>query len=319
MRKFTKEQSAFNMMDTVLITGGTGMIGRALTDFLLDRGYRVIVYTREMRESPHPNLRYALWDPARKTLDTTALQEANQIVHLAGANVATGRWTESRKQEILDSRVQSSQLLFEQLSQLPNKVRTIISASATGFYGEFEGTPFTETDPPAQDYLGKTCVAWENSVRQMESLGKKVIILRTGIVLSNKGGALKEFIRPVKLGFATVMGSGHQFISWIHLQDLVRLYFNALANDQLNGIYNAVSPFPVTNQELVTQLARVVKGKSFITVNIPAFALKLAMGEMSVEVLKSVKASSAKIQTTGFQFSYPRISDALAQLVASGD
>ncbi len=153
----------------------------------------------------------------------------------------------------------------------------------------------------------------------MSSLGKKVIILRTGIVLSNKGGALKEFLKPVRLGFATVMGSGQQFISWIHLQDLVRLYHNALSNVQLEGIYNAVAPFPVTNQELVTQLARAVKGKSFVTVHVPAFALKLAMGEMSVEVLKSVKASSAKIQSTGFQFSYPRIANALEQLVTSGD
>lgn len=307
------------MMDTVLITGGTGLVGRALTDFLLERGYRVIVYTRKMRSPHHPNLRYALWDPSAQTLDAAALQEADQIIHLAGANVADKRWTASRKQEILDSRVQSSQLLFDHLSRTENKVRTFVSASATGFYGEFEGKNFTETDPPADDYLGKTCVAWENSVRQMESLGKKVIILRTGIVLSNKGGALKEFIKPVRLGFATVMGGGQQFISWIHLHDLVRLYHNALANDQLNGIYNAVAPFPVTNQELVTQLARTVKGKSFVTVHVPAFALRLAMGEMSVEVLKSVKASSAKIQSTGFQFSYPRISDALAQLVTSGE
>lgn len=307
------------MMDTVLITGGTGLVGRALTDFLLERGYRVIVYTRQQRSSPHPNLRYAMWDPAAKTLDAAALQEADQIVHLAGANVADKRWTEARKQEILDSRVQTTQLLFDHLSRTENRVRTFVSASATGFYGEFQGKNFIESDPPAQDYLGKTCVAWENSVRQMESLGKKVIILRTGIVLSNKGGALKEFIRPVRLGFATVMGGGQQFISWIHLQDLVRLYHNALANVQLEGVYNAVSPFPVTNQELVTQLARTVKGKSFVTVHVPAFALKLAMGEMSVEVLKSVKASSARIQSTGFQFSYPRISDALEQLVASGD
>ncbi|MGE7777564.1 TIGR01777 family oxidoreductase [Chitinophaga sp. NPDC101104] len=307
------------MMDTVLITGGSGLVGRALTDFLLGRGYRVIVYTRKMRPSPHPNLRFALWDPSRQTLDAAALQEADQIVHLAGANVADKRWTESRKQEILDSRVQSAQLLYDQLSRIPNKVRTFVSASATGYYGEFQGKNFLETDPPANDYLGKTCVAWENAVQQMSTLGKKVIILRTGIVLSNHGGALKEFIKPVRLGFATVMGSGQQFISWIHLQDLVRLYHNALTNDQLTGIYNAVSPFPITNQELVTQLARAVKGKSFVTVHVPAFALKLAMGEMSVEVLKSVKASSAKIQSTGFQFSYPRIPDALAQLVTSGD
>jgi uncharacterized protein (TIGR01777 family) len=263
--------------------------------------------------SDHPQLRYAQWDLSRKTLDTTALQEADHIIHLAGAHVADARWTASRKREIINSRVQSSQLLYDQLKQHPNKVRKVISASATGYYGPFTDHAFTENDPPADDFLGTTCLAWENSVRQIESLGKKVIIFRTGIVLSLKGGALKEFYKPLKFGFASVMGNGDQWISWIHLQDIVRLYFNAIVNDNLHGIYNAVAPHPVTNQELVLSLARAAKGNSFITIHVPAFALKLALGEMSVEILKSVKVSSAKIQQTGFQFSYPVVAEAVAQ------
>ncbi len=305
------------MMDTVLITGGTGLVGQALTALLLERGYRVTVLTRGRKDSGNPNLRYAQWDPARKMLDITALQEADHIVHLAGANVAEGRWTKQRKQEIVDSRVESGNFLFSSLREHPNKVKKVISASATGFYGAYTGKPFTENDPPAGDFLGTTCKAWEDSVRQMESLGKKVIILRTGIVLSLKGGALKEFHRPVKLGFATVMGSGEQFVSWIHLQDLVRLYHNAIVNDQLHGIYNAVAPRPVTNQELVQSLARAVKGNSFITIHVPAFALKVALGEMSIEVLKSVKVSSEKIQQTGFVFSYPDVDSAVKQIVSN--
>lgn len=305
------------MMDTVLITGGTGLIGRALTSLLLEKGYKVIVLSRKKMSSDHPQLRYAPWDPSRKTLDTTALQEADHIIHLAGAGVADARWTAARKQEIINSRVQSSQLLYDQLSQHPNKVRKVISASATGYYGAFTDHAFTENDPPANDFLGTTCQAWENSVRQIETLGKKVIIFRTGIVLSLKGGALKEFYKPLKFGFASVMGSGDQFVSWIHLQDIVRLYFNAIVNDNLNGVYNAVAPQPVTNQELVFSLARAAKGNSFITIHVPAFALKLALGEMSVEVLKSVKVSSAKIQQTGFQFSYPVITEAVAQIIGA--
>lgn len=305
------------MMDTVLITGGTGLVGQALTALLLERGYRVTVLTRGKKVSETPNLRYAHWDPARKTLDITALQEADHIVHLAGANVAEGRWTKQRKQEIVDSRVESGNFLFDSLRQHPNKIKKVISASATGFYGAYTGKPFTENDPPAGDFLGTTCKAWEDSVRQMETLGKKVIILRTGIVLSLKGGALKEFYRPVKLGFATVMGSGEQFISWIHLQDLVRLYHNAIVNDLLHGTYNAVAPRPVTNQELVQSLARAVKGNSFITIHVPAFALKVALGEMSIEVLKSVKVSSEKIQQTGFVFSYPDVDSAVKQIVSN--
>lgn len=302
-------------MDTVLITGGTGLVGRALTEMLLEKGYRVIILSRTSRRSNHPDLRYALWDIDRKTMDTTALQEADHIVHLAGANVADRRWTERRKQEIVDSRVQSAQLLYERLGDTPNKVKKVISASATGYYGPFKDQIFREEDPPADDFLGTTTQAWENSVRQMEQLDKKVIILRTGIVLSLQGGALREFYKPLRLGFATIMGDGLQWVSWIHLQDLVRLYFNAIVNDRLNGVYNAVSPNPVTNEELVLALARAAKGKSFVSIHIPAFALKLALGEMSIEVLKSVKVSSEKIQETGFLFSYPNIAGAVEQVL----
>lgn len=305
----------FYFMDTVLITGGTGLVGRALTEMLLEKGYKVIILSRTSRRSNHPDLRYALWDIDRKTMDTTALQEADHIVHLAGANVAERRWTQRRKQEIVDSRVQSGQLLYERLRDTPNKVKKVISASATGYYGPFKGQIFREEDPPADDFLGTTSEAWESSVRQIEQLGKKVIILRTGIVLSLQGGALREFYKPLRLGFAAIMGDGQQWVSWIHRQDLVRLYFNAIVNERLNGVYNAVSPNPVTNEELVLALARAAKGKSFVSIHIPAFALKLALGEMSIEVLKSVKVSSDKIQETGFLFSYPTIAGAVEQVL----
>lgn len=290
-------------------------MGRALTEMLLEKGYKVIILSRTSRRSNHPDLRYALWDIDRKTMDTTALQEADHIVHLAGANVAERRWTQRRKQEIVDSRVQSGQLLYERLRDTPNKVKKVISASATGYYGPFKGQIFREEDPPADDFLGTTSEAWESSVRQIEQLGKKVIILRTGIVLSLQGGALREFYKPLRLGFAAIMGDGQQWVSWIHRQDLVRLYFNAIVNDRLNGVYNAVSPNPVTNEELVLALARAAKGKSFVSIHIPAFALKLALGEMSIEVLKSVKVSSDKIQETGFLFSYPTIAGAVEQVL----
>lgn len=290
-------------------------MGRALTEMLLEKGYKVIILSRTSRRSNHPDLRYALWDIDRKTMDTTALQEADHIVHLAGANVAERRWTQRRKQEIVDSRVQSGQLLYERLRDTPNKVKKVISASATGYYGPFKGQIFREEDPPADDFLGTTSEAWESSVRQIEQLGKKVIILRTGIVLSLQGGALREFYKPLRLGFAAIMGDGQQWVSWIHRQDLVRLYFNAIVNERLNGVYNAVSPNPVTNEELVLALARAAKGKSFVSIHIPAFALKLALGEMSIEVLKSVKVSSDKIQETGFLFSYPTIAGAVEQVL----
>lgn len=302
-------------MDTVLITGGTGLVGHALTQLLLEKGYKVIILTRKVKSSDHPHLRYATWDIARGTIDVSALQEADHIVHLAGASVSDGRWTAARKKEIVDSRVKSGELICAQLAQHENKVRKVISASATGYYGEYHGQTFTEDAPPADDFLGSTCAAWENSIRKAEDLGKRVIILRTGLVLSFDGGALKEFYQPLRMGFATIMGSGDQWISWIHVQDLARLYFNAIVNDQLDGVYNAVAPNPVINKELVMTLAHVAKGRSFVPVHVPAFALKLALGEMSVEVLKSVKVSAEKIMGTGFMFSYPTVRAAIEQLV----
>ncbi|WP_160711427.1 TIGR01777 family oxidoreductase [Chitinophaga solisilvae] len=301
-------------METVIITGGTGLIGTALTRLLLERGYKVIIYTRDPAKGTNKSVTYAAWDINNQTLDVTALQAADYVVHLAGANVGEKRWTAARKQEIIDSRTKSSDLLFKMMRSHPNKIKKVISASATGFYGEYTDHIFRETDPPATDYLGSTTLAWEKSILPVTTLNKKLVIFRTGICLSKDGGALKEFYKPLKFGFATVLGSGDQFISWIHLQDLVRLYFNAIVNDRLEGIYNAVAPNPVTHKELVLAMAHAAKGNSFITSYVPAFALKLALGEMSVEVLKSVKASSQKIQDTGFQFSYPTVKEAMEQI-----
>nr|WP_295869977.1 TIGR01777 family oxidoreductase [uncultured Chitinophaga sp.] len=301
-------------METVMITGGTGLVGTALTRLLLERGYKVIILTRNPAKGTNTAVRYAAWDVDNQTLDVNALQEADYIVHLAGANVGEKRWTAARKQEILESRTKSSELIVKSLQTHPNKIRKVISASATGYYGETKDHVFTETDPAATDYLGSTTLAWEQSITPVKALDKKLVIFRTGIALSREGGALKEFYKPLKFGFATVLGSGDQYISWIHIQDLVRLYFNAIVNDHLEGTYNAVAPQPVRHKELMLAMARAAKGNSFITSYVPAFALKLALGEMSIEVLKSVNASSQKIQNTGFQFSYPTIGEAMAQL-----
>lgn len=305
------------LMETVLITGGTGLIGTELTRLLLERGYKVIILSRNpSRSRDNEQVTHAHWDVNKQTIDINALQQADYIVHLAGANVAGKRWTAARKKEILESRTRSSELLYQSLKNHPHKVKKFISASATGYYGENqEDQPaFRENDPPASDYLGTTCVAWENSVLKVESLGIPIVFFRTGIALSTKGGALKEFYKPLRFGFATIMGSGEQWVSWIHLHDLVRLYFNAIVNNQLQGAYNAVAPNPVRHRELIMAMAKAAKGSSFITLHVPAAALKLALGEMSVEILKSVRVSSEKIQDLGFVFSHPTITAAMEQL-----
>ncbi|MBW8685540.1 TIGR01777 family oxidoreductase [Chitinophaga rhizophila] len=308
-------------MDTVLITGGTGLVGRALTKLLTEVGYRVIILSRKAGpDSDNALVSYAHWDVAKQTIDETAIQQADYIVHLAGANVAEKRWTAARKKEIGASRTQSAALLYKALEKYPNKVKKVISASGAGYYGEDKGGPaFTEKDPPSDDFLGHTCVAWETSILQMRELQKKVVIIRTGIALSLAGGALKEFYKPLQFGFATILGNGEQYISWIHLHDLARIYLSAIVNHDLEGIYNAAAPHPVQHKELVITMAQEAKGKSFISVHVPSFALKLALGEMSVEVLKSCRMSAAKIQETGFVFSYPDIRSAMEKIFQEKD
>jgi uncharacterized protein len=308
-------------MDTVLITGGTGLVGRALTKLLTEVGYKVIVLSRRSGQDTDNGLvSYAQWDIAKQTIDEAAIQQADYIVHLAGANVAEKRWTAARKKEIAASRTQSAALIYNALEKYPNKVKKVISASGAGYYGDYKGGhAFTEKDPPADDFLGSTCVAWENGILKMRELQKKVVIIRTGIALSLSGGALKEFYKPLQFGFATILGNGEQYISWIHIHDLARIYLSAIVNHDLEGIYNAAAPHPVQNKELVMTMAQEAKGKSFISVHVPTFALKLALGEMSVEVLKSCRMSSARIQQTGFVFSYPDIRSAMEKIFQDKD
>lgn len=323
-------------MTTVLITGGTGLIGKALTTALLERGYNVIILTRklppegalptkdELHSPQADRLSYALWDIKKQAIDHNAISKADYIIHLAGTSVAEKRWTTKRKNEIVESRTNSSVLLAKALSETDNKVKAVISASAIGWYGspfseksEEKGTmknPFIETDPPADDFLGETCRRWEASIEPAALMGKRLVKFRTGIVLSNEGGALTEFKKPLRFGLATILGSGKQVISWIHIDDLVRLYMYAIENEELAGVYNAVAPRPVTNKELILALARKLKGKFFIAVHVPSFVLNLVLGEMSIKVLKSATVSSAKIQDAGFIFQYPVVAPAIRQL-----
>lgn len=303
-------------MATVLVTGGTGMIGQALTAALLKRGDEVMILSRGENRKSAGNISYAQWNPQAQTIDAAAVQKADYIVHLAGANVAGGRWTDQRKKEIRDSRVQSGQLLVKALQEIPNNVKAVISASAIGWYGADAvvpaAKPFVETDKADGGFLGQTCQQWEDSISPVQQQGKRLVIYRLGIVLSNEGGAYKEFKKPLQAGVGGILGSGKQVVSWIHVDDVVRLFIYAMDNEALHGVYNAVAPNPVSNKQLITQIGA-AKG-FFIPVPVPAFALKLALGEMSVEVLKSTTVSSQKIEASGFTFKYETIEKAVQNL-----
>ncbi|RYZ25682.1 MAG: TIGR01777 family protein [Chitinophagaceae bacterium] len=303
-------------MATVLITGGTGMIGKALTNELLQRQHRVMVLTRKAKPISG-GIIYKEWDPEKGSIDETAIGEADYIIHLAGANVAEKRWTAKRKQEIVDSRVKSGKLLVQSIRKIPNKIKAVISASAIGWYGpdpqSSNPAPFVETDPADNAFLGRTCQLWENAIKPVQDLGKRLVTFRIGIVLSNEGGAYAEFKKPLKFGVASILGSGKQIISWIHISDLVQLFLTALENENLSGVYNAVAPHPVSNKELILAMAK-HRNKFYIPVPVPSPALKIGLGEMSVEVLKSATVSSTKIEKAGYKFAYPHIQDAVHDL-----
>lgn len=316
-------------MKTVLITGGTGMVGRALTKALLDKGFAVIVMGRGSKpdagygiQDSAVGLSFAKWDVEKQEIDAAAIAKADYIVHLAGAGVADKRWTSKRKQEIVDSRIKGGALLVNSLKTIPNKVKAVISASAIGWYGADELSPargakkFEESDNASADFLGQTCRQWEESIEPVVALGKRLVKLRIGIILSTEGGALKEFIKPLKMGIATILGSGRQMISWIHIDDLVNIFITAIEREDMHGVYNAVAPSPVSNKELILTLAK-ARNKFYIPVPVPSFILKLMLGEMSFEILKSATVSSAKLEKAGFSFRYPDIKAAVKSFFGS--
>ena len=315
-------------MATVIITGGTGLVGKVLGRALLEKGYQVIILSRSAdKTSTISGLSYAQWNVEAQTIDRQAIEKADYIIHLAGAGVADKRWTKKRKQEIVDSRVKSSQLIVDSLKTIPHKVKAVVSASAIGWYGPDNLTPspsperegsrlrkFIESDPAANDFLGTTCKLWEESIEPVTQMGIRLVKLRTGIVLSKDGGALKEFIKPLKFGIAAILGNGKQIISWIHIDDLVNMFVFAIEKENMKGSYNAVAPQPVSNKELTLQLAKERK-KLFLPVHVPSFILKMILGEMSMEVLKSTTVSSNKIDKAGFQFQFPDITTTLQDIL----
>jgi uncharacterized protein (TIGR01777 family) len=307
-------------MAIVLISGGTGLIGKKLTSYLIDRNYEVIILSRHKNESSsNPKISYSFWDIKNEIIDADVIRKADHIIHLAGAGVMDKKWTKEYKKVIVDSRVKSAGLLIKALNENPNRVKSFVSASAIGWYGADDDPlirkeGFIESDLPDKSFLGETCLLWESGVEPVMEMKIRLVKLRTGIVLSNEGGAYKEFKTPLKFGFATILGRGSQIISWIHIDDVCRMYVEAMENRELNGVYNAVAPLPVSNKKLVLLIAEKLKNKFFIPVHVPIFLLKLLMGKRSVEILKSATVSDKKIKSMGFTFLYPTIESAVDEL-----
>jgi uncharacterized protein len=300
------------MAKNILITGATGLVGSQLTELLLQNGYNVSHIGRTIRTGKVPS--YA-WDIENGTIDENAFQDVDTIIHLAGAGVADKRWTAARKREILDSRIKSTRLIFGTLKKEAHQVKCFISASAIGLYGFTSGEEvFTEDSEPGTDFLAQVTRQWEEEVDRISALEIRVVKLRIGIVLSDKGGALPAMAKPIRLGVGAPLGTGKQYLSWIHLDDLCAMFLKAAETVTMKGAYNAVGPRWITNEEMTKSIATVLYRPIWLP-PVPAWVMRIIIGEMAVIVINGSKISSEKIQETGFKFQFSELEATLRNLL----
>ena len=299
------------MAKNVLLTGGTGFIGKHLTDVLIENGFTVSVLSRSSRKNTS-SITYYKWNLKDDFIEKDAILNADYVIHLAGEGIVEKRWTKRRKKAILDSRVKPIDLIFSILKENNKTLDAFISASAVGIYGAVTSQEIcTENTPPANDFLGMTCQKWEAAADQITSLGIRTVKIRTGIVLGKGEGFLKKITPGFKAGFGAILGSGKQYIPWIHVEDLCQIYLKAIVDTEMQGAYNATITDNTTNATLSRILAHLY-GYSIWLPNIPAFLIKLGLGEMSIAVLEGQRISSEKIQKAGFEFQYKDIEATLS-------
>lgn len=299
------------MKEIILITGAGGMIARELSK-RLEKDYTVRFLTRKKQHSNEFE-----WDVRKGTIDEAALENVSHVIHLAGANISEKRWTAERKEELISSRVDSAQLILKTLRKKKIKLKSFITASGINYYGtKTTDTIFTEKDAPGNDFLSEVVVLWERAADNFkeQNLAERVVKIRTAVVLSEKDGALKKMIPTIKMGIGSPLGSGKQFMPWVHIKDICSIYEFALKNSDLDGAYNATAPEHITNENLTKNIAKILRKPLFMP-NVPGFVLKLIFGELADALLEGSRASSQKIQDAGFQFEFPRLEMALEDLL----
>lgn len=302
------------MIKTILITGGTGLVGKQLVKLLVKKGYKINLLVRKSGEKIEiAGVKTFIWDIYKREIDKECIQDADAIIHLAGEEIAGKRWTDERKRQIIESRTESIRMIYDLMLKNKNQVNHIISASAIGYYGNRGNELLTESSLPFKNFLAETCVAWEEAVDEGEKLGLRIVKLRTGIILDSKGGALPQMAKPVKFGLGVILGSGSQWVSWIHVMDVLQIYTYALENENIKGVYNMVAPEPITFDTMTHAIAKGMK-KSSLFFHVPSLFLKVALGEMSMMVLESTKVSSEKLEKAGYIFQYPNIQNALNEI-----
>ncbi len=297
----------------ILITGGSGLVGRELTQILQEKGHEVAWLSRNLSietEVPVYECNYY-----SKTIDKEAVKSAEVIIHLAGANIGKKRWSSNRKKLILDSRVQTANLIFETLKDTKCQLKTFISASAVGYYGAVTTEDiFTEESAAGNDFLAEVCKQWEKSADAFAKLGVRVVKMRSGVVLSKAGGALEKILPPFRLGAKVVLGSGKQYMPWIHSKDLCQMYLKAVEDTSMQGVYNAVAPEYVSYSNFMKQLKPYFKSV-FLNIKVPAFVLRLIFGKMAVLLLEGSKIAPQRIMESGFEFKFPTLKIAFNHLL----
>lgn len=298
---------------TILITGGTGLVGKHLQHQLLVKGYNIKVLSSN--ESACDGITIFYWNITSGYIDIRAIEKVNYIVHLAGANIAQKRWTAAQKQNILDSRIKSMQLLYSAIDKSTHQLSAVISSSGAGYYGAYTNEKiYHESDTAAEDFLGSICLQWENSVAQFSELKIRTVALRAGVVFAKGGGALEKLKMFAKFGLSAAFGTGKQYFPWIHIHDLCAIYIKAIEDNNMRGAYNAVAPQHINNKYFTSTLAKCLR-KPYFLPNVPAFVLKIMLGEMAVLLLEGSRVSCEKIQDAGFAFKFKDCEEAIRDLI----
>jgi uncharacterized protein (TIGR01777 family) len=303
------------MKKNILITGGTGFVGRNLASLLIQQGFSVSILSRYLKQNSL-DLVYYMWDVANQFIDESAVLKADYVIHLAGEGIAEKRWTAKRKNEILDSREKSIRLIYEVLKRNNKKLDAFVAASGIGIYGAVNGPEiYYESTQAVDDFLGLTCQRWEAAADTIESLGIRTVKIRTGLVLGKEDGFLKKLVPIFRLKLGSALGSGKQYMPWIHIDDLCAIYLASIRNTDMTGAYNAAINDGTTNESFSRTLAKIY-GYSIWLPSVPAFILKFALGEMAQILLTGRRVSCTKIEKTNFKFHFKNLEEALRKCVA---
>ena len=302
------------MSKRILITGGTGLLGKLMTTKLKKLGHQVSILSRSPEKVQHVKAFY--WDIAKNEIDENCIKDIDTIIHLAGAGIADKKWTEARKKELIDSRTKSIELIYNLLLKNTHSVQTVLSASAVGYYGNRGEELLTEEYEAGEGFLARCCTLWEEAVDKGNSYGLRIVKFRIGLLLTEKGGVLDPFKKMVNTYTAASFGNGKQWFPWIHIDDLIGMFVWATTNSDVKGVYNAVAPNPVRNKEFTKQLAKVMN-KPFWPLGIPSFMLNIILGERKELLLMSNNVSSKKIEKQGYNFQFVNLENAFKDIVPS--